>query len=107
MLPLGAMALLLVLAFQPEPAMKKGEKTGEKRHLRNGSDRWWAFTRLTGAIICRSTIFYGLNTFLALYWMKTLHQSQAAGAAALSTLLFAGLAGTLLGPRIAQRGGKK
>lgn len=103
MLPLGAMALLLVFAFQPEPAMKKGEK----RHLRNGSDHWWAFTRLTGAIICRSTIFYGLNTFLALYWMKTLHQSQAAGAAALSALLFAGLAGTLLGGRLADRYGRR
>src|SRR5579884_1925447 len=106
MLPLGAMALLLVCAFQPEPATKKGEKMGEKRHLRNGSDHWWAFTRLTGAIICRSTIFYGLNTFLALYWMKTLHQSQAAGAIALSALLFAGLAGTLLGGQLADRYGR-
>jgi MFS transporter, FSR family, fosmidomycin resistance protein len=103
MLPLGAMALLLVFAFQPEPAMK----TAEKRRLKNGSDHWWAFTRLTGAIICRSAIFYGLNTFLALYWMKTLHQSQTAGAAALSMSLFAGLAGTLLGGRLADRYGRR
>jgi FSR family fosmidomycin resistance protein-like MFS transporter len=39
--------------------------------------------------------------------MKTLHQSQAAGAAALSTLLFAGLAGTLLGGRLADRYGRR
>jgi MFS transporter, FSR family, fosmidomycin resistance protein len=107
MLPLGSMALLLVFAFQPESATKKGEKMGKKRHLRNGSDHWWAFTRLTGAIICRSTIFYGLNTFLALYWMQGLHQSQAAGVMALSALLFAGLAGTLLGGQLADRYGRR
>lgn len=107
MLPLGAMAFLLILAFRPEFATKKGENMGEKRHLQNGSDHWWAFTRLTGAIICRSIIFYGLNTFLALYWIKTLHQSQAAGSFALSALLFAGLAGTLLGGQLADRYGRR
>ena len=34
-----------------------------------GHDDWRAFGILSGATICRSIVFYGLNTFLALYFM--------------------------------------
>ena len=35
----------------------------------SGRDDWRAFGVLSGATICRSIVFYGLNTFLALYFI--------------------------------------
>lgn len=102
-LPLLGVALLLLVVFKQIPTPEKNGKTPEEKQLRDRPDHWWAFTRLTGAIVCRSIIFYGLNTFLALYWIKVLHQSQATGATALSAFLFAGLGGTLLGGQLADR----
>lgn len=68
-----------------------------------GTDRWGPFSRLTGALLARSVLFYGLNTFIPLYWISVLHRPPAAGGAALATLLIAGGAGTLLGGRLADR----
>jgi MFS transporter, FSR family, fosmidomycin resistance protein len=72
-----------------------------------GRDDWSAFARLTAALVCRSALFYGLNTFLPLYWIFTLHQSKAAGGAALAILLVAGGFGTLLGGRLGDRFSKR
>ena len=65
--------------------------------------RWGPFARLTGVLLARSVLFYGLNTFIPLYWIGVLHQSPAGGGAALATLLVAGAGGTLLGGRLADR----
>lgn len=67
-----------------------------------GVNQWGAFGRLTGVLLARSVLFYGLNTFIPLYRIGVLHQSAAAGGAALAMLLIAGGAGTLLG-RLADR----
>jgi len=45
------------------------------------------FFRLSGVVFCRSIMFYAMNTFVPLYWINVLHQSNAAGGTAL-TLLF-------------------
>ncbi len=71
------------------------------------SDAWGPFLRLTTALMCRSMVFYGLNTFLPLYWIAVLHRSQEEGGIALSVLLLVGLAGTLLGGRLADRYGRR
>lgn len=66
-------------------------------------NQWGPFTRLTGVLLSRSVMFYGLNTFIPLYWIAVLRQPAAAGGLALSTLLVAGGIGTLLGGRLADR----
>jgi MFS transporter, FSR family, fosmidomycin resistance protein len=66
-------------------------------------DDWAAFARLTLALVGRSVLFYGLNTFVPLYWVFALHQSKAAAGSALAVLLVAGAGGTLLGGRLADR----
>lgn len=66
-------------------------------------DRPWTFARLTGAMVLRSVIFYGLNTFLPLYWIAVLHQTKGAAGLALTVLLVAGGIGTLVGGRLAER----
>ncbi len=68
-------------------------------------DAWGPFARLTVMITCRSIAFYGLNTFLPLYWVNVLSQSKAAGGTALTILLASGVAGTLIGGKLADRVG--
>jgi MFS transporter, FSR family, fosmidomycin resistance protein len=70
-----------------------------------GKDAWSPFMRLTVAIFFRSFTFYGLNTFLPLYWIDVLHQSKIAGGMALTLFLFFGVLGTLLGGRMGDRYG--
>lgn len=70
---------------------------------RRGVDRWGPFLRVGGAQLCRSVLFYGLNTFIPLYWIGVLHQPPAAGAVALATLLLVGILGNLAGGRLADR----
>lgn len=70
-----------------------------------GQDAWPAFICLASALLCRSVIFYGLNTFLPLFWIDVLHQSKAAGGAALAVLLGSTIAGNFMGGRTADRFG--
>ncbi len=81
-------------------AGSKTVKTAEKGH-----DAWGPFLRLTIVVVCRSIAFYGLNTFLPLYWVNGLHQSKATGGTALTVLLASGVAGTFVGGRLADRFG--
>jgi FSR family fosmidomycin resistance protein-like MFS transporter len=70
---------------------------------RTGRDRWGPFAALTGIEILRSAAFFGLNTFIELYWIRSLHASRALAGIALTCFLAGGVAGTLLGGRIADR----
>jgi len=72
---------------------------------RTGRDRWGPFAALTGVEVLRSTAFFGLNTFIELYWIRDLHASRSLAGIALTCFLAGGVAGTLLGGRIADRFG--
>jgi len=106
MAPLAVTALLLFLnssrmTIVGDETMPQSKSEGSR------SDAWGPFLRLSTALMCRSMVFYGLNTFLPLYWIAVLHRSQAEGGIALSVLLLVGLAGTLLGGRLADRFGRR
>ncbi len=70
-------------------------------------DLWGAFALLGVAVGMRSMMFVAMNTFLPTYWARNLHVSLQRGAVALSMMLVIGLAGTLLGGRMADRFGAK
>jgi MFS transporter, FSR family, fosmidomycin resistance protein len=72
-----------------------------------GRDDWYAFGILSGATIVRSIVFYGLYTFLALYFMG--RWGQTAAEASLASVVFLGtsLVGTLLGGWMADRFGRR
>lgn len=70
-------------------------------------DRWGAFGRLTGPVLCRAIVFYGLNTFIPLYWIQVFGASKSAGAAALTAMLGAGVVGTIAGGWLADRFGRR
>ncbi len=78
-----------------------------KRTGAGGVDRWSAFWRLSGCVAARSTVSFGIYTFLPIFWIEVLHQSKSAGGTALSILLAAGAVGTLLGGQMADRWSRK
>lgn len=72
---------------------------------RPGTDRPRMFALLIAVEVSRSCITFGVNTFVALYWIKELGASSALGGAALTLGLAGGILGTLVGGRIGDRFG--
>lgn len=107
LVPLVIVSLALILSFPRlltyhQRTVKSTEKTKPAE-----ANAWGAFSLLTVAIICRSIVFYGLNTFLPLYWIAVLHQSKSAGALALTIVLASGATGTLISGHLADRYGRR
>ncbi|BAJ27400.1 putative major facilitator superfamily transporter [Kitasatospora setae KM-6054] len=70
---------------------------------RGGRDRWRPFAVLTGVEVVRSVVFFGVSTFIELYWLRELGASHLLAGAALTCFLLGGVAGTLGGGRLADR----
>ena len=68
---------------------------------------WGPFTLLAGVIVLRSFIYFGLVTFIPLYFVRDLHVSKAFGDGALSAMLLGGACGTLIGGPLADRFGRR
>ncbi len=77
------------------------EKNHNAKIALHGHNDWLHFSLLSMVLFGRSIIFYGLNTFLVLYWMHILKQSNTNGSIAFSVLFVIGSLGTLLGGRLA------
>lgn len=106
--PVSIMALVMASQFSRfESLASAGGRGRGESGAEASKDNWGAFSRLTIAIIGRSVIFYGLNTFIPIYWIKVLEQSKTAGALALTIFAGAGIAGNLLGGGLADRVGQK
>jgi FSR family fosmidomycin resistance protein-like MFS transporter len=73
----------------------------------NGPDRWAAFSLLSIVIMGRSVIFFGLLTFVPLYWIGYYNRSVTEGGFALTTLLLSGVIGNFFGGWISDRIGRK
>ena len=71
-----------------------------------GVDDWPAFLRLTSVVVVRAVLFFGLTSFLALYFIHELGASPGVGGASLTLFLVAGGIGTLLGGWVADRHGR-
>jgi FSR family fosmidomycin resistance protein-like MFS transporter len=68
-------------------------------------DRWGAFALLCVLMFSRSFIFYGMNTFLPLYWINVFKQAESVAGMTLSLWLAVGAISTLIGGRMADRFG--
>jgi FSR family fosmidomycin resistance protein-like MFS transporter len=68
-------------------------------------DQWKPFSLLSIILCIRSIVFYGLNTFLPIYWVSILLQSKSYGSSMLSVFFLFGGIGTLFGGRLADRFG--
>jgi FSR family fosmidomycin resistance protein-like MFS transporter len=81
------------------------ERSGRPQAADGGSDAWVPFSFLSAVLLTRSVIFYGLNTFLPLFWIEVLHESRTVGGTALAVLMAASIGGNLLGGRLGDRFG--
>lgn len=70
-----------------------------------GTDRRGMFALLTGIEVIRSTVSFGINTFVSLYWIKHLGASVLLGGTALTLNLVGAVLGTVLGGRLGDRFG--
>jgi FSR family fosmidomycin resistance protein-like MFS transporter len=70
-------------------------------------ERWGPFTVLAGVIALRSFVYFGLVTFIPLYFIHVLGTGKALGNAALSAMLVGGAFGTLIGGPLADRFGRR
>jgi len=96
-----ALAVAALLA-----TIENGAAATAKRDARRAApapDRWGPFSRVAGIAVLRSGVYFGLQAFLASYFIEHLGTSQAFGNAALTVMLVAGVAGTLAGGRLADR----
>jgi FSR family fosmidomycin resistance protein-like MFS transporter len=106
--PVSIMAVFMTTQFPKFKALTAINKDQKKV---SGSqiekENWWAFIRLTIVIIGRSIIFYGLNTFIPIYWITHLHQSKVVGSLALTVFAGSGILGNLIGGKLADKLGQK
>ena len=85
---------------QPKSPVQPSLQVAKAEHT-----EWVAFAFLSAALLSRSVIFHGLNTFVPLFWIDVLHQSKAAAGTALTVLMASAIAGNLLGGRMGDRFG--
>ncbi len=102
--PAVVMAVILVTRLGHVLDGKDGQRRG--RRLPTGEDDWPAFLRLTAVVVLRSVVFFGMASFLALYFIHHLGVSTGVGGAALTLFLVSGAFGTLLGGWVADRRGR-
>jgi FSR family fosmidomycin resistance protein-like MFS transporter len=105
LLPTGLVAILL--ARFTGGASRAPVSHRPRQAANNMRDNWSGFATLSGATICRSIVFFGLNTFLALYFMSRWGQTAAEGNRALAVFLGTSIAGTLMGGLLADRFGRR
>ena len=108
MVPVTIMSLVMISQFSMFETL---EASRNRERVVSGTgtskENWGAFSRLTITVIARSILFYGLNTFIPIYWINGLNQSKAAGAMALTIFAGSGIFGNLLGGSLADRIGQK
>lgn len=103
LIPVGVMAAIMV-RWLGRLTWTKGHGTHSTGSTHsNHRDQWWNFIRLNLVMMTRSLLFYGVMTFLPLYWIADLHQSKVAASTALSLFLVGGALGTVLGGRLADK----
>jgi FSR family fosmidomycin resistance protein-like MFS transporter len=104
-IPTAAMALVLLAEL---PRLVTFRHAAANRIAAHGArDRWDAFVRLGAVVAVRSFVYFGLVTFVPLYYVGHLNTSKAAGNTALATMLAAGAIGTLIGGPAADRFGRR
>lgn len=100
LIPGAVIALLLWLEL---PRLQTFRAQHAVHGKAGGADRWKPFWLLAGVVSLRSTAFFGCVTFLPLFAVHVLHASAAMGNGVLTAMLLAGIAGTLMGGRLADR----
>jgi FSR family fosmidomycin resistance protein-like MFS transporter len=105
-IPTFLMAAVLI-AELPRLKRFRRDLIGGRVQSEQHDEAWGPFVRLAGVIALRSFVYFGMVTFIPLYYVHVLHASKALGNAALTAMLLGGAAGTLLGGPLADRFGRR
>jgi MFS transporter, FSR family, fosmidomycin resistance protein len=100
LLPILACATLL--ALHPPGLHPDATHTGDASATA-ADDRWGPFTRLAGIAVLRTGVYFGLQAFLASYFIQRLDASKPVANGALMLMLAGGACGTLVGGRLGDR----
>jgi FSR family fosmidomycin resistance protein-like MFS transporter len=102
--------LMAVVLIHELPRLKtfRTDLAADGRVQPNDHDEQWGpFAVLGGVIALRSFVYFGLVTFIPLYYVAELHTSKALGNFALAAMLIGGAVGTLIGGPLADRFGRR
>ena len=92
---------LIIWKVTSEPAGQKTPVSSAATAQVLPQDQWKPFSLLSVVLITRSIVFISLNTFIPLFWITIILQSNESGNILLSIFLISTSAGTLFGGRIA------
>ena len=92
---------LIIWKVTSEPAGQKTPVFSAATGQVLPQDQWKPFSLLSVVLITRSIVFISLNTFIPLFWITIILQSNESGNILLSIFLISTSAGTLFGGRIA------
>lgn len=87
---------LAAFAQEGSNATKVAMKAGQK-------DDWRSFFKLTGVVFLRSTLSMGMTTFIPLFWLNILMQTESVSSTTTTIISVAGSVATLIGGRLADR----
>jgi MFS transporter, FSR family, fosmidomycin resistance protein len=105
LIPCVAVVLLLTSEL---PRLLRLQLRQARTEARLGTDDDWAsFARLTVVIAFRSFAYFGLLTFVPLYFVGELGTSRTLAGVALSLMLASGIVGSLIGGRLADSAGRR
>jgi FSR family fosmidomycin resistance protein-like MFS transporter len=106
LIPTWSAALLLTLELPHLRGFRRDVRAG--RVIRTDHhEAWRPFGILAGVIALRSFVYFGLVTFIPLYYLRVLHAPTALGNSALTVMLLGGAVGTLIGGPLADRFGRR
>ncbi len=84
---------------------QEGSKATKAAMVAGQKDDWKSFGKLTGVVFLRSTISMGMTTFIPLFWLNILMQSESRSGTTTTIIAIAGAISTLIGGRLADRFG--
>src|SRR5947209_12800135 len=106
LIPTWLMAAMLVAELPRLRSFRADVASGRVQRSEQ-HEAWGPFAILAGVIALRSFVYFGLVTFIPLYYVGVLHSGKALGNAALAAMLLGGAAGTLIGGPLADRFGRR
>ena len=83
------------------------ESAARVRSADRSEDDWGAFGLLTTVVSVRSGIYFGLQSFAPIWFIREYGASEATANTALAAMLVAGALGTLVGGRLVDRIGRR
>ncbi|MGH2914140.1 MAG: MFS transporter [Solirubrobacteraceae bacterium] len=99
--------LMGIVVAHELPRLTAFREPAREQHAATQASAWGPFALLAVVISLRSFVYFGLVTFLPLYFIRVLHTGPGLGGAALTAMLLGGAAGTLIGGPLADRYGRR